>query len=73
MSDTKWNSENIEDQDLAVEVFDKAGLKGNWKFAKHHRAIVERFGRFPHRNKILNRQSSEEELEYLNSDEAFRG
>jgi len=67
------HSENIDDQNLAVAMFEKAGLEENLKFAKHHRTIVERFGRFPHRNKILNRKNSEEELEYLSSDEAFKG
>lgn len=38
------------------------------KFAKLHRDIIEQFGRFPHRNKILNRQSTEPEIEWLNSD-----
>lgn len=67
------HSENNEDQNISVSLFEKAGLIDNMKFAKHHRDIVLQFGRFPHRNKILNRQSSEAELEYLNSDKAFKG
>ncbi|MEW8208716.1 MAG: DUF924 family protein, partial [Candidatus Thiodiazotropha taylori] len=43
------------------------------KWAKHHREIVRQFGRFPHRNAALGRQSSEEELAYLDSDQAFHG
>ncbi len=39
----------------------------------HHRHNVEKFGRFPHRNEALGRESSESEIEYLNSKEAFRG
>jgi len=35
-------------------------------YANRHRAIVERFGRFPHRNKILGRVSTPEEIEFLN-------
>jgi uncharacterized protein (DUF924 family) len=35
------------------------------KFAKAHRDIVARFGRFPHRNATLGRQSSDEELAFL--------
>lgn len=35
-------------------------------FANEHRDLIVRFGRFPHRNKILNRSSSPEELAYLN-------
>ena len=67
------HSENIEDQNLSVSLFEKAGLVENLRFAKHHRDIVLKYGRFPHRNKILNRQSSEDELDYLNSDKAFTG
>lgn len=67
------HSENIEDQNLSVSLFEKAGLVENSRFAKHHRDIILKFGRFPHRNEILKRKSSEEELEYLDSDEAFKG
>lgn len=67
------HSENIDDQNLSVELFEKAGLEGNHRFALHHRDIIERFGRFPHRNSILGRNSTAEEIEYLNSDKAFTG
>ena len=67
------HSEKIEDQNLSVALFEKANLLDNWRFAKHHRDIVLQFGRFPHRNKILKRQSSEAESDYLNSDKAFKG
>jgi len=67
------HSEALADQQLALELFDQEGLEGNHRFAKHHYDIVARFGRFPHRNKILGRNSSDAELEYLNSKEAFTG
>ena len=67
------HSENIDDQNLSVSLFEKAGLEDNAKFARHHRGIVEKFGRFPHRNEILQRESSQDEIDYLNSDEAFKG
>jgi len=67
------HSENMDDQNDSVELFEKAGLMENAKFARHHRDIVQRFGRFPHRNKILGRKSSQAELDYLASDEAFKG
>jgi uncharacterized protein (DUF924 family) len=35
------------------------------KYARMHAAIIERFGRFPHRNQILGRESTSEELEFL--------
>jgi len=67
------HSESMTDQDKAVALYEAAGLAGNLKFAQHHRDIVHRFGRFPHRNTILGRQSTEAELAYLDSNEAFRG
>ncbi|KPJ95558.1 MAG: hypothetical protein AMJ55_03555 [Gammaproteobacteria bacterium SG8_15] len=67
------HSENIADQDLSVQLFEAAGLKENLRFANHHRDIVRRFGRFPHRNKILGRTSTQAELDYLASKEAFHG
>lgn len=67
------HSEDLQDQDKSVSLFEKAGLKENLRFAKHHREIVRRFGRFPHRNGILGRESSRDELDYLNSKEAFLG
>ena len=67
------HSESMTDQDTAVALYKAAGLAGNLKFAQHHRDIVRRFGRFPHRNKILGRQSTEAEQAYLQSDEAFHG
>jgi len=67
------HSENLQDQDLSVQLFEAAGLQDNLRFAQHHRDIVRRFGRFPHRNAILGRPSTPAELVYLNSKEAFRG
>ena len=40
-------------------------LRGNVEFMDKHAVIVERFGRFPHRNEILGRVSTEEEIEFL--------
>lgn len=67
------HSESLQDQALALELFDQPGLEGNLRFSRHHYDIVERFGRFPHRNKILERKSSQAEIEYLNSKQAFKG
>ena len=49
----------------ALELFSKPGLEGNLDFERRHKAIVDRFGRYPHRNKILGRESTPEELEFL--------
>jgi len=67
------HSENMEDQDLSVSLYENAKLEHNLRYAKHHRGIVKQFGRFPHRNKILGRQSTDAEIAYLNSKEAFLG
>ena len=67
------HSESMEDQQQSVTLFEKAGLKDNARFALHHREIVQRFGRFPHRNAVLGRVSSQAEIDYLNSKEAFKG
>ena len=67
------HSEQIEDQQLALELFDQPGLESNLRFAHHHHDIVARFGRFPHRNAALGRDSTAAEIEYLNSKQAFTG
>lgn len=67
------HSEKLQDQDLSVSLYEKARLEQNLRFARHHREIVKKYGRFPHRNKILGRDSTEAELAYLDSDNAFLG
>ena len=67
------HSENIEDQNLSVKLFYEHNLSSNLGFAKHHRDIIKRFGRFPHRNNILMREHTKEETEYMNSKNAFKG
>ena len=67
------HSEKSEDQELSVKLYKEHNLTNNLKFAEHHRDIIKRFGRFPHRNKILGRDSTSLEIEYLNSKNAFKG
>jgi uncharacterized protein (DUF924 family) len=67
------HSENLADQQLALELFAQPGMESNLRFAHHHHAIVETYGRFPHRNAVLGRTSTAAEIEYLNSREAFNG
>jgi len=59
------HSESIEEQERSIELYQKAGLDDNLRFAKHHRDVIKRFARFPHRNEVLGRQSTVEEIEYL--------
>ena len=65
------HSENITHQEMQVELFDKYDF--NLDFSRHHRDIVKKYGRFPHRNQILGREDTEIEKEYLLSDGAFMG
>lgn len=59
------HSESIDDQELSVALFKKAGLDDNLRYARHHRDVVRQFGRFPHRNIDLGRDSTQEEIVYL--------
>ena len=65
------HSETLADQERSLALFRDAGLDTRW--AEHHRAIVARFGRFPHRNDILGRETTPAEAAWLASDEAFSG
>jgi uncharacterized protein (DUF924 family) len=56
------HSENLEDQNRAVRLFTALGDEHQLGYAKHHRDIIEKFGRFPHRNAVLGRQSRPEEI-----------
>ena len=56
------HSENLDDQNRAVLLFTHLGDDEQLKYAKHHRDIIERFGRFPHRNAVLGRASRAEEI-----------
>ena len=49
----------------AVRLFSLPGLEDNLSFELRHKAIIDRFGRYPHRNAILGRTSSAEELAFL--------
>jgi uncharacterized protein (DUF924 family) len=59
------HSEDRADQALSVELFAQLGNAEWTRFALEHQAIIDRFGRFPHRNAILNRDSSADEVECL--------
>jgi uncharacterized protein (DUF924 family) len=46
-------------------LFAQPGVEGNLDFELRHKAIIDRFGRYPHRNTILGRASTAEELVFL--------
>lgn len=59
------HSEDLKAQAESVRLFTALGVPDGVKYARHHHGVVERFGRFPHRNSILGRRSTPEELEFL--------
>ena len=61
------HSEAMADQELAMELFARMGNEELIKYAVLHRDLIARFGRFPHRNAALGRESTQEEIAYLAS------
>ncbi|MEM7771141.1 MAG: DUF924 family protein [Cyanobacteria bacterium P01_E01_bin.6] len=64
------HSENLEDQFRCVDLFQRLlnecpELTNSYDYAVRHKDIIERFGRFPHRNHILGRETTAEEAEFL--------
>jgi uncharacterized protein (DUF924 family) len=64
------HAEDLAQQRRALELFEQLGrdepaLAGLLEWAERHHDIVARFGRFPHRNALLGRPSSAEEIEFL--------
>ena len=64
------HAEDAAMQARSVELFDALsaqhpGFEGVLDYAHRHRGVIARFGRFPHRNAILGRASSDEEIAYL--------
>ena len=58
------HSEQLHDLDRCVQLMEPLGGE-SLRFAIHHRDIVQRFGRFPHRNAVLGRESTAEEERYI--------
>jgi uncharacterized protein (DUF924 family) len=58
------HSEDLADQELCVEL-SKPLATDSHRFAVMHRDIIQRFGRFPHRNDVLSRETTAEEREFL--------
>lgn len=66
------HSETLADQDRCVALYRAAQDEDGVKWAIVHRDIVEKFGRFPHRNETLGRATTPEEAEFLKGD-VFKG
>ena len=66
------HSENILDHEKAYELMEKylknhSDIEKIKKFWLNHTLAIKKFGRYPHRNKVLNRVSSKDEIKFLNS------
>ncbi len=59
------HSESKKIHHTALALFTALGNENNLHFEKLHKAIIERFGRYPHRNQALGRISTAEEIEFL--------
>jgi uncharacterized protein (DUF924 family) len=59
------HSENLADQERSVELLRTLGNQRALDFAQDHLDVIRRFGRFPHRNAVLGRTSTPEEVDYL--------
>lgn len=59
------HSESLRVHDEAVRLFTRNGVRENLDFEHKHKVIIERFGRYPHRNAILSRESTPEEIAFL--------
>lgn len=65
------HSESLKIQEQSLKLFEEEGLERNYKFAKEHYEIIKKFGRYPHRNEILKRESTQEELAFLKTHAGF--
>lgn len=61
------HSEDLADQQRCCELFRATGETDNLKFADEHADIIRRFGRFPHRNAVLGRDTTAEEQAFLDA------
>jgi len=59
------HSESRRIHEDAVQLYSTPGLEHNLEFEHKHKVIIDRFGRYPHRNEVLGRESTPEELAFL--------
>jgi len=59
------HSESLIIHDIAVDLYQKNGIPSFFDFEKKHMEIIKKFGRYPHRNRLVGRASTEEEMAFL--------
>lgn len=59
------HAEDLDEQDRSVGLFRSLGDEEYFRYAEAHRAVIAEFGRFPHRNAVVGRSSTEAEKDYL--------
>lgn len=64
------HSESRKIHDLAAKLYSTDGMQSNLDFELKHKSIINRFGRYPHRNEVLHRKSTQEELIFLKEPES---
>lgn len=65
------HSESNEVHKQTLRLFEELGNENNLKYEHWHKSIIDRFGRYPHRNKVLGRESTSEEEQFLKEFEGF--
>lgn len=65
------HSEDRAVQARSIELFTQLGELDNLDYARRHKEIIDRFGRFPHRNEVLGRTSTPEELQFVATHRGF--
>jgi len=60
------HSESLKIHDVAMRLFQMNGIQNNFDYEIKHRDVIEKFGRYPHRNELLGRESTKEEIVFLN-------
>lgn len=65
------HSEDAQAQARSIALFEELGDQGCLDFARKHKLVIDRFGRFPHRNAVLGRKTTDDEREFLQQESWF--
>lgn len=62
------HSEALADQDRCVRLYEALDDAEQLRYARQHRDVINKFGRFPHRNRVLGRSTTQAERDFLDDD-----